>query len=205
MNYETTNFKKTKRFFIYSFLFCVFLSCSPKLTISELKHKINKHYTASSEGDIEYFFINHPDKFVKEYGENSLREKLHQMYDNREFPEFYNSIGELNFQERNKCNSTYYYKVKYIVDRTQTTPYLDSTALKRNQEKYGIEHVHFNSNLKILQVRENKESLLLFDKKNKNWIFFEYNTDMKYLDRYFGNNFSNCLKTNVDSSDYLSF
>tara|TARA_R110002033_G_C3791729_1_gene230381 strand:+ start:23 stop:646 length:624 start_codon:yes stop_codon:yes gene_type:complete len=197
--------KKLIKITVYSLLFCALFSCSPTLNISELEKRINTHYTASNEGNVEYFYENTPAKFIKEYGKDGLIKKLHEMYDDQENPEFFNEIGELSVQERNKCNSTYYYKVKYIVDRSQHTPYLDSTALKLNQKKYGIEHVNFNPNSKILQVRENKETILLFDKKIKKWIFLEYNSDMKYLDRYFGNGFSDCIQTNVNSSTYISY
>lgn len=197
--------KKNIRIPVYGLLFCAFFSCSPTLNISELEKRINTHYTASNEGNVEYFYKNTPAKFIKEYGEDGLRKKLHEMYDNKENPEFFNEIGELSVQDRKKCNSTYYYKVKYIVDRAQHTPYLDSTALKLNQKEYGIEHVNFNTNSKILQVRENKETILLFDKKIKEWIFLDYNSDLKYLDRYFGNGFSDCIQTNVNNTNYISY
>ncbi|WNH10845.1 hypothetical protein [Thalassobellus suaedae] len=197
--------KEVKRFLICGLLFSAFFGCSPTLNITDLEKRINKHYTASSEGDIEYFLKNTPTKFVKEYGEDGVKKKLHQMYDNREYPELYNSIGELSVQDRSKCNSTYYYKVKYIIDRIQHTPYLDSTALKLNQEKYGFEHVHFNPKLKTLQVRENKETILLFDKKAKEWIFLDYDSDMTYLNRYFGHGFSDCLQTKIQSSTYINY
>ncbi|MEN3325193.1 hypothetical protein VP395_15790 [Mariniflexile soesokkakense] len=195
--------KKGIRLPIFCLLFFVFFGCSPKLNISELQNRINTHYTATNENNVEYFYKNIPTKYIKEYGEEGLRKKLHKMYVENKNEAFYDEIGQLAVMERHKCNSTYYYKTKYTVDKVEHTPYLDSIALKRNQKEYGIEHVNFNPNSKILQVRQKKESILLFDKKSKEWIFLDYDSDMKHLNKYFGNDFSDCLKTN--NSNYINY
>lgn len=181
----------------YCLLICIFYSCAPKLSISEIELRINKKNTASFEGDVEYLLKNTPKKYLKEYGESLFREKLTKIYDNRKYPIGYSDIGELAIQDRNKCNSFYYYKVTYKVTKAQMTPYLDSTALKLNQDKYGKKNVIFNSNSKILHVTEDKNSILIFDKDRK-WKVL--NLDKKNLDKYYGGGFSKCLKISLVKS-----
>jgi hypothetical protein len=175
------------------------------LTFTEIEEKINASYTAHFEGDIEYMIQNNPKQAVKEYGEDGLRKNLLKVFNGKRtnIPRF-NDIGELRIQDRNKCNSTYFYKVKYLVDKTQYTPYLDSTALELNYKDYGKENVFFNSNSKFLQIREKKERVLILD-KGRNWILLDYDSNMQYLDRYYGDGFSECIKVKVGSSNYLPY
>lgn len=183
-------------------------SCAPKLTYTEINKKVNANYIALSENDIEYEFNNTPLKFIKEYGEEGFRKRLQELYESRkesEYPPYYNDIGDLRIQDINKCNSTYFYKVKYIIDKVQTTPYLDSIALELNYKIYGKENVHFNPNLKILETRLRKEGLLILDKDN-NWKFLLFEDfDEKMYDRIYGKEFSECVKSKVKTSDYLSY
>lgn len=165
-------------------------SCAPKLSYSEIELKINELNTASFEGDIEYLLKNTPSKYLKEFGENNFREKYSKLYDNRKYPIGYSDIGELTVQDRNKCNSYYYYKASYKVSKSQMTPYLDSTSLKLNENKYGKRNVTFNSNSKILNVTEIKNSLLIFD-KDSSWKVLNLNE--KNLDKFYGNGFFNCI------------
>ncbi len=189
-------------------IFQTLSSCAPKLTFTEINERVNAEYIALNENDIEYDFNNTPVKFIKEYGEEGFRKKLQAIYELRKenkYPPLYNDIGDLRMQDINKCNSTYFYKVKYIVDKVQTTPYLDSTALEFNYKSYGKENVHFNSNLKILETRLKKEGLLVLDKDN-NWKFLLFeDLDEKMFDRIYGKEFSGCVKSKVNTSDYLSY
>lgn len=61
----------------------------------------------------------------------------------------FSDVGDLRIQDINKCNSTHFYNVKHIIDKTQMTPYLDSIALELNYKSYGKENVNFDSNSKI--------------------------------------------------------
>jgi len=180
-------------------------SCAPKLTFTEIEEKINASYTAFHEGDVEYMLKNQPKQALKEYGENGYRKNLLKVFNGKRtnIPQF-NDIGELRIQDRNKCNSTYFYKVKYLVDKAEFTPYLDSTALELNYKEYGKENVNFLSNAKILQTRLKKEEILIFDKGRK-WILLDYDSNMEYLNRYYGDGFSECIKSKVDSSNYLPY
>lgn len=135
-----------------SLLFGSLTCCSPKLNYTEIKERINADYSAFNEGNIDYELQNIPKKYVKEYGEKGLKEKLHRIYSNRTNPLNFGEIGELRIQERNKCNSIYYYKTKFTVDKIEFTPYLDETVLERNYKSYGKENVSFNSNSKMLQI-----------------------------------------------------
>jgi len=185
---------------VYCLLICIFYSCVPKLSISEIELRINKKNTASFEGDVEYLLKNAPKKYLKDYGESDFREMLTKIYDNRKYPIGYSDIGELAILDRNKCNSFYYYKITYKVTKAQMTPYLDSTALKLNQDTYGKKNVIFNSNSKILHVTECKTSILIFDKDRK-WKILDLDKE-KSLDKYYGDRFYKCLKTHLVKSKY---
>tara|TARA_B100000949_G_scaffold227326_1_gene233605 strand:- start:580 stop:1185 length:606 start_codon:yes stop_codon:yes gene_type:complete len=192
-----------------SFILIVILSsCAPKLTFTQIEERINEDYIAFNENDIEYEYDNTPVKYLKEYGEEGFRKKLQKTYDskkNTKYPVIFNDIGELKVQEIDKCNSTYFYKVKYTIDKSQMTPYLDSIALDRNYKSYGKENVNFNPNSKILQTRLRKESILIFD-KDKVWKLLTYKDfDEKLYDRLFGKGFSDCVKSKVHDSEYLPY
>jgi hypothetical protein len=199
---------KHNRLIFFILIIQTLSSCAPKLTFTEINKRVNANYIALNENEIEYEFNNTPLKFIKEYGEEGFRKKLQEIYESRkesEYPPFYNDIGDLRMQNINKCNSTYFYKVKYIIDKVQTTPYLDSTALEHNYKSYGKENVHFNPNLKILETRLRKEGLLILDKDN-NWKFLLFEDfDEKMYDRIYGKGFSECVKSKVKTSDYLSY
>jgi hypothetical protein len=193
------------RLMIFTVFFYTLTSCAPKLTYTEIEEKINARYTAFHEGDIEYMLENLPKKGLQEYGEDGYRKKLLKVFNGKRknIPQF-NEIGDLRIQEINKCNSTYFYKVKYLVDKAEYTPYLDSTALELNYKEYGKDNVNFLSNAKILQTRLKEEEILIFD-KGKKWILLDYDSNMEYLDRYYGDGFSECIKVKVDSSNYLPY
>ncbi|MFD0975442.1 hypothetical protein [Salinimicrobium gaetbulicola] len=178
------------------------------MTFTEIEKRINSNYTAFNENDVEYEFGNKPVKYLKEYGEEGVREKLQEIYKlrkTRKYPILYDEIGDLRIQDINKCNSTYFYKVKYIVDKAQMTPYLDSTALERNYKSYGKDNVSFNPNSKILETRITKENILVLD-KDKVWKLLDFKDfDEQLYDRFFGKGFSKCLKTKVKESDYLPY
>tara|TARA_Y100000815_G_scaffold229759_1_gene219260 strand:- start:534 stop:1070 length:537 start_codon:yes stop_codon:yes gene_type:complete len=178
------------------------------LTFTQIEERINEDYIAFNENDIEYEYDNTPVKYLKEYGEEGFRKKLQKTYDskkNTKYPVIFNDIGELKVQEIDKCNSTYFYKVKYTIDKSQMTPYLDSIALDRNYKSYGKENVNFNPNSKILQTRLRKESILIFD-KDKVWKLLTYKDfDEKLYDRLFGKGFSDCVKSKVHDSEYLPY
>ncbi|MGZ0015467.1 hypothetical protein [Yeosuana sp. AK3] len=189
-------------------VFCSTLtSCAPKLTFTEIEEKINKKYIASNENDYKYEFNNIPVKYLNEYGEEGLIKKLQKTYEQKkdEYSPYFSDVGELRVQAKNKCTSTYFYKVKYTVDKAEMTPYLDSTALELNYKIYGKEHVNFNPNSKILETRLRKESIIIFD-KDKMWKLLPFEAfDEKLYDRIFGKGFSKCLKSKVASSDYFQF
>ena len=185
-----------------------FISCAPKLTFTEIKEKINKNYEAFNENDVEYEFNNTPTKLLKEYGEDGYRNKLEQVYELRKNSKnraHYDKIGALRIQEINNCNSTYFYKAKYTIDKVQVAPYLDSITLERNFQNYGRKNVNFNTNSKMLEIREQKEGLLIFD-KDKNWKFItDLNFDEEILNRLYGKEFSKCVKSKVEKSVYLPY
>jgi len=184
------------------------LSCAPKLTFTEIKERVNRDYIAFNENDIEYEYKNTPIKYLKEYGEEGFRKKLQEIYElrkEREYPIIFDDIGSLKTQDINKCNSTYFYKVKYVVDKAEITPYLDSTALELNYKSYGKENVSFNPNSKILQIRLEKESILVYDRDNV-WKMLDYkNIDDEIYDRLFGKGFSKCVESKVENSKYLPY
>lgn len=194
---------KTKALTFF-FLIFTLTSCSPKLTFTDIEKRINEDYTAFNDGNVEYELKNTPKEYIKEYGANGLKEKFHRIYENRTNQPYFSDIGELRIQDRSKCNSTYYYKVKYTVDKVQMTPYLDSIALKFNENEHGKENVDFNSNSKLLQIRQKKEKLLVYD-KDKNWKLLNYNSNMQYLNRYFGKEFSECIQLKVKNSNYITY
>lgn len=189
-------------------LFQTIISCAPKLTFTEIKERVNKDYVAFNENDIDYEYHNTPVKYLKEYGEEGFTKKLQDIYElrkKRKYPILFNDIGNLKIQDLNKCNSTYFYKVEYIVDKTEMTPFLDSTALERNYKNYGKENVNFSPNSKILQTRLRKESILFFD-KDKVWKILSFTEiDKQLYDRLFGKGFTECLKSKVDTSEYLPY
>ncbi|MFZ2283796.1 MAG: hypothetical protein WAV86_07970 [Lutibacter sp.] len=188
--------------------FCLFFwimnSCSPKLNITEIEERINKDYTAFNDGDVEYEIKNTSKKYLKLRGEDGLRKNLVESYSNRKNPPYFGKIGDLALQDRKKCNSTYYYYVKYKVNKSEFTPYLDSTALQLNYKIYGKESVYFNSNSKILEVIEKKSRILYLD-KDRVWKLENYSSDMKYLNRYFGKGFSECVHSNVENSEFIPY
>ncbi len=189
-------------------IFQIIISCTPKLTLTKIEESVNKKYIAFNKNDMEYEYNNIPVKYLKEYGEDGFRKKLLKISESKKknkYPIIFNEIGDLKVQDINKCNSTYFYKVKYLVDKAQMTPYLDSTALERNYKSYGKENVYFNPNSNILQTRLRKESILIYD-KDKVWKLFNYEGFYKQsYDRYFGKGFSKCVKTKVDNSEYLPY
>ena len=189
--------------FFICLLYLTINSCAPKLTYTEIETRINKDYTAFNEGDVEYEMKNAIKKYLKEYGKDGLRKKFQERYSNRGNHPYFN-VGSIKIQDRNKCNSTYFYHSKYTVDKSEITPYIDSTALKLNYKKYGREHVNFNPNSKILQVRIEKKGILIFD-KDREWKFIFYSSELKSLNRYFGEGFSKCVKSKVENSDYLPY
>ena len=199
---------KKNRLILLIILLQTFNSCAPKLTFTEIEERINADYIAFNENDVEYEFKNTPVKHLKGYGEEGFKKKLQKTYESRKkskYPPLFDDIGDFKTQDINKCNSTYFYKVKYIVDKVQMTPYLDSTALELNYKDYGKENVNFNPNSKILQTRIRKESILIYD-KDKVWKFFNYEGfDKQSYDRYFGKGFSKCVKKKVDNSEYLPY
>jgi hypothetical protein len=178
------------------------------LTFTEIKERVNADYIAFNENDFNYEFNNTPVKYVKGYGEEGFKNKLQKIHESRKknkFPPLFNDIGDLRTQDINKCNSSYFYKVKYIIDKAQMTPYIDSIALELNYKSYGKDNVSFNPNSKILQIRLKKESILIFD-KDKTWKLLNYKSfDEQSYDIYFGKGFSKCVKKKVDNSDYLPY
>lgn len=196
------------RLMIFTILCYTLTSCAPKLTFTEIEKRVNASYIAFNKNDIEYSFNNTPVKYVKDYGEEGYRKKLQKFYESRkknEYPPLFSDVSDVRMQDINKCNSTYFYKVKYIVDKTQMTPYLDSTALELNYKIYGKENVNFNPNSKFLQTRLRNERILIFD-KDKVWKLLEYkDLDEQMYDTYFGKGFSKCVKTKVDNSYYLPY
>ena len=183
-------------------------SCAPKLTFTEIEERINENYIALSENDIEYEYKNTPIKYIKKYGEEEFREKLEKIFILRKknkYPISIGSVGDLKIQDIRKCNSTYFYNVRYLLDISQFTPYLDSIALERNYKKYGKENVHFLSNAKILETRQKKDAILIFD-KDKEWKLLEYsNLDEQKYDTYFGNGFIKCIQTEINNSEYHGY
>ena len=199
---------KKAKMFILCLIFFTLNSCSPKLNFTEIEARINKEYIAFNENNIEYEFINTPVKYLKDYGEKGFRKKLQEIYKLRKkskYPPRFNDIGELRIQARNKCNSTYFYKVKYLLDKAQHTPFIDSTALALNYKNYGRKNVNFLPNIKILQVREKKEKILVLDKDRKWKLLTFNNSSMKPYDIYFKKGFSKCVKSKVENSDYLPY
>ena len=184
------------------------LSCAPKLTFTEVQERVNRNYIAFNENDVEYEYANTPVKYLKEYGKEGFREKLEKIAESRsenKYPVVYDDIGSLRIQEISKCNSTYFYKVEYVVDKAQITPYLDSIALERNFKRYGQKNVSFNPNSKILQIRLEQESILIYDKDN-HWKMLNYNlNNNKLFDRLFGEGFSKCMHLKVENSEYLPY
>jgi hypothetical protein len=199
---------KQNRLILLILIIQTFSSCAPKLTFTEIKERVNADYIAFNENDFNYEFNNTPVKYVKGYGEEGFKNKLQKIHESRKknkFPPLFNDIGDLRTQDINKCNSSYFYKVKYIIDKAQMTPYLDSIALELNYKSYGKDNVSFNSNSKILQIRLKKESILIFD-KDKTWKLLNYKSfDEQSYDIYFGKGFSECVKKKVDNSDYLPY
>jgi len=199
---------KYKQSMIFIVFCLILISCAPKLTFTEIKERVNENYIAFNENNIEYEFKNTPVKYLKDYGEKGYRKKLDEFYELRkenDYPPLFSDVNAVRMQDINKCNSTYFYKVKYIVDKTQMTPYLDSTALELNYKIYGKENVTFHPNSKFLQTRLRNESILIFD-KDKVWKLLEYkNLDEQMYDTYFGKGFSKCVKSKVDNSDYLPY
>ena len=193
---------------LFIILFYTMNSCAPKLTFTEIEKKINENYIALSENNIEYEFKNTPVKDIKKYGEEEFREKLEKIFklrENSKYPISISSVGDLKIQDIHKCNSTYFYNVRYLLDISQFTPYLDSIALERNYKKYGKENVHFLSNAKILETRQKKEAILIFD-KDKEWKLLKFsNLDEQMYDTYFGNGFIECIQTEIDDSDYHGY
>jgi len=189
-------------------IFQTIISCAPKLTFTEIEERVNKEYIAFNKNDTEYEYHNTPVKYLKEYGEKGFRKKLQKIYELRKkskYPIMFNDIGDLKIQDINKCKSTYFYKVKYIVDKAQMTPFLDSIALELNYKNYGKENVNFNPNSKILHTRLHKESILIFD-KDKVWKILSFTDfDNRLYDRLFGKGFSKCLKSKVNNSEYLPY
>jgi hypothetical protein len=199
--------KQIKIFIIILTYFCL-NSCAPILTFTEIESRVNESYKAFNENNIEYEFKNTPIKYLKEYGEKGYKKKLLEIYElrkNNKYPPNYSEIGSLRIQAINKCNSTYFYKVKYLIDKTQHTPFIDSTALALNYKEYGRKNVNFLPKVKILQVREKKEEILILDKDRKWKLLTFNNSDMKTYDLYFGKGFSKCIKSKVSSSDYLPY
>ena len=199
-------FKIRLTFFIIGFQ--TLIGCAPKLTYTEIEKRVNKDYTAFNENNIAYEFRNTPVKYIKEYGEEGYKEKLQKIYELRrssKYPIFYDEIGDLRIQDLDKCNSTYFYKVKYAIDKVQMTPYIDSTALERNYKSYGRDNVSLNPNSKILEIRLTKESILVFD-KDKEWKLLDYEDfDEQLYNRLYGSGFSECLTAKVKESDYLPY
>ncbi|MGM1057538.1 MAG: hypothetical protein ACQEWG_16750 [Bacteroidota bacterium] len=196
------------RLICFIVVFQTLAGCAPKLTFTEIEKRVNLDYTAFNENDIEYEFQNTPVKYLKEYGEEGFREKLQKIYDLRKtskYPIFFDRIGDLRIQDIDKCNSTYFYKVKYVVDKVQMTPYIDSTALERNYKSYGRNNVRFNPNSEILEIRLTKKSILVFD-RDKEWKLLDYEDfDEQLYNRLFGTGFSDCLTAKVKESDYLPY
>jgi hypothetical protein len=199
---------KNNRLILLIVFFHTLGSCAPKLTFTEIEKRINSHYIAFNENDIEYEFNNKPVIYLKEYGEEGIRENLQEVYQlraTRKYPIFFDNIGDLKIQDINKCKSTYFYKVTYIIDKSQMTPYLDSTALERNYKSYGEDNVSFNPYSKILETRMTKENILVFD-KDKVWKLLDFTDfDEQLYDRFFGKGFSKCLKTKVKEANYLPY
>lgn len=197
-------FNKIIKRLICCILLGTFLSCASKLTITEIEERINRDYIAFNEGDVEYEIKNTSKKYLKLRGEKGLRKRLVETYENRRNPPNFGKIGDLAIQDRKKCNSTYYYFVKYRVHKLELTPYLDSTALQLNYKEYGKENVYFNSNSKILEVIEKKSEILYLD-KDRVWKLANYSSDIKYLDRYFDQGFSECIQSNVLDSEFIPY
>ena len=199
---------KQNRLILFIIIIQTFGSCAPKLTFTEIEDRINANYIAFNENDIEYEFNNTPVKYIMGYGEEGFRKKLQKIYESRKKSKnrpLFNDIGNLRIQDINKCNSTYFYKVEYEVDKVQMTPYLDSIALEHNYKNYGKENVNFNPNSKILQIREKKEQILILD-KDKEWKLLNYNdSEMQYLNKYYGKGFSECVQRKVTNSEYLPY
>lgn len=182
---------KYKKIITYSFIFCLFYNCSPKLKVYEIEQKLNENHEALFKGDIEALLKNIPKRYMIEQGEDNLRKVLVKRYSNVKYPIRNSEISNLNILDKGKCNSFYYYKVNFISDKSQITPYLDSIALKLNEEKYGREHVSFNPNSKILQIREKKTKILVLD-KDKNWKIL--NLDGQSLSENYGEKFWFCIE-----------
>lgn len=180
-----------KHLFLCTSFIVLLSSCNSSLSFFEIEERINEYYTAMSNGNIDYEINNLPKKYLLDIDVSMVKEKLQKLHNNREYPKAYSNIGELKITKEGKCNSHYYYKVRYEVKVAQMTPYLDSNALEFNYTKYGKENVSFKDNSKILQITKNDEKILIHD-KDKNWKIL--NIYKESLNTYFGENFSDCIK-----------
>ena len=184
-----------RKLLICFIIFGTSFGCSPKLTITDIENRINRDYTAFNEGDVEYFVNNTPKKSLKKYGKEGYRKKLKKIYNEKsDYPLEFSEIGDLHVQDRKKCNSSYYYKVKYIVDKTKMTPYMDSTALMLNYKDYGKQNVSFNTNSKFLQIRQFMSKVLVFD-KDRRWKLLGYEKyNIQSLNDDYGIGFCECIQ-----------
>jgi len=170
-------------------VFIIIYGCASNLSVFEIEDRINEYNTAMSNDDIDYTISNLPKKYLHDNDVSMVKEKLQKLYNNREYPKAFSNIGELKILKEGKCNSHYFYKVRYKVKVAQITPYLDSTALEFNYSKYGKENVSFKDNSKILQITKNDKKIIVND-VDRNWKILNYNRES--LNKYFGNDFFNC-------------
>lgn len=182
---------KRKYLIVYSIFNIILLGCTSNLSTIEIEKRINEYNTAMSNGNIDYVINNLPKKYLRDNDVSMVKEKLQKLHNNREYPKAYSNIGELKITNEGKCNSYYFYKVKYKVKVAQITPYLDSNALKFNYTKYGKENVSFKDKSKILQITKNDEKILVND-VDRCWKILNYNKQS--LNKYFGDNFFSCTK-----------
>jgi Fe-S cluster assembly iron-binding protein IscA len=181
---------KYKYLLLYVFFIVILHGCTSNLSVFEIEDRINEYNTAMSKDDIDYEISNLPKKYLSNIEISSVKEKIQKIYDRTEYPKVYSNIGELEILKEGKCNSFYFYKVKYKVTVAQMTPYLDSSALKYNYSKYGKENVSFKEKSKILHITKNDEKILIHD-KDKNWKIL--NIYKESLNKYFGNDFFSCI------------
>lgn len=191
-----------------SFITISFIGCAPKLTYTEIYNLTNAQYVAFNENNIQYDYDNTLSKYIKEYGEEGYRKKLEKINESRinnEHKPIYNDIGDLKIQDLNKCKSTYFYKVKFIVDKAQMTPYLDSIALQNNYKIFGKNNVHFDSKTKILETRLRNEQVLILDRDKKWKVISLKSFEKDFYDRYYGKGFSKCVIGKSENSEYLLY
>lgn len=175
----------------------IIYGCAPYLSVTEVAEKLNVPNEISFDDRAQnivqntpsaYFQLNKKDKdvVIKEYAQ-FYRDQSTGTGISR------SKIRNLSMSERFKCNSTYFYKIKYEYTKTEITPYLDSTALSLNIASYGKENVFFNEVSKVLTLNLTEERIVVYD-EDKSWKILPI--DGVDNDTYYGTGFSKCVQKN---------